>query len=130
MCNWQNRISPYGIGNIQLNADVFADACNIIFQASRQRNKITYSDLMSQLRQLNHRKIFRGTIGIILDEVNLQVSSITNPSIYPSAIVVHRGTTEPGPGFWNVACGLKPPVGIAANRRSVQLQQYQNFPFP
>lgn len=129
MCNWQVINFPYGIGRIQIPAQVIQDACRIIWQAAQRRQTITYADLMNQLKRLGHQKINRGTIGKIVGEVSNQVSQVTNPSIYPSAIVVSGGTNQPGHGFWGLNMGTNPPSGVHSNQRRNALQQYQNDVF-
>ena len=84
---------------------------------------------MSQLKGIGHAKINRGTIGAILGEVSNQVAQNTNPSVYPSSIVVRKGTNQPGNGFWGVNMGTNPP-SIAPNaQRRIALQQYQRDTF-
>lgn len=132
MCNWQDIDFPYGRGIIQIPAQVIQDACGAIWQMAQRRQGIAYiayADLMNQLKCLGHQKINRGTIGKIIGEVSDQVSQVTNPSIYPSAIVVRRGTSQPGDGFWGLIMGTNPPSGVPHNQRRNALQQYQNDAF-
>ena len=129
MCNWQDREFRYGKGRIQIAAQTFQDACEIILQAAQKRQTISYTMVMDDLKQLGHPKINRGTIGHIVGEVSVQVSQITSPSIYPSSIVVRSGTNQPGDGFWGVDTGTNPPSGVPCNNRTNALQHYQNDVF-
>lgn len=126
MCNWQNKIVVKKDGRkIELPSDVFRDACQIIWQSAKKKMVICYSEVESQLKRLGHRKINRGTIGDIVGEVSAQVSQITTPSIYPSAIVVHKGDQNVGEGFWEVDTGTNPPSKAPPNQRKDALKQYQ-----
>lgn len=129
MCNWQDMEFPYAIGRIQIDAQTIQVACEIIFRASQRSQTISYTEVMNELKRLGCPKINRGTIGHIVGEVSVQVSQITNPSIYPSAIVVRSGTNQPGDGFWGVDTGTNPPSGVSCNNRRNALQQYQNDVF-
>jgi hypothetical protein len=129
MCNWQDITRSYGMGKIQINVQVIRDACDIIQQRAQSRQTITYADLMVQLKHRGHRKINRRTIGHIVGEVSTQVAQVTNPSIYPSAIVVRKDTNKPGEGFWGLDMGTHPPKKVPTNQRAPTLQQYQNEVF-
>ena len=129
MCNWQDIEFPYGIGRIQIDARTIQAACEIIFGVAQKSQTISYTEVMNELKSLGCPKINRGTIGHIVGEVSVQVSQITNPSIYPSAIVVRSGTNQPGDGFWGVNTGTNPPSGVPRNNRRNALQQYQNDVF-
>ena len=125
MCNWRD-ISVRGI---HIDAQTIQDACRIIHRTAQKHKTITYTDLMDGLKQLRHRGINRGTIGSIVGEVSIQVSQLTNPSIYPSAIVVRRDTNQPGKGFWGLNTGSNPPDIAPQNQRQNSLQQYQQNVF-
>jgi len=130
MCNWQDIVRPYGKGRkIQLSAKVVMDACNIIWQVAQKKQRIAYSELMSILKQQGNRKINRATIGHIVGEVSIQVSQVTNPSIYPSAIVVRKGTNQSGKGFWGLDDGSSPPSAVPQNQQRQKMQQYQDDVF-
>ena len=130
MCNWQDINPSYGEGRkIQLSAQVISNACNIIWEAAQKRQRIAYADLMNKLKQMGHRKINRATVGHIVGEVSTQVSQVTNPSIYPSAIVVRKDTNQPGKGFWGLDRGSNPPSAVPRNQQEQMLQQYQNDVF-
>ena len=81
------------------------------------------------LKQKGYEKINRGTIGHIVGEVRNQVSHVTNPSVYPSAIVVRRDTNQPGKGFWGLDEGSNPPSEVPQNQQKQMLQKYQNDVF-
>ena len=108
MCKWRDITFRDGGGRIQIPAKVISDACKIIRQMAQKGRVVTYSELMDQLKSLGHRKISRRTIGKIVGEVSNQVSRVTNPSIYPSAIVVRKDTNQPGNGFWGLEEGTNP----------------------
>ena len=129
MCNWQDINFPYGIGKIQIPAQVIQDTCRTIWQVAQKKQTIAYADLMNQLKRLGHQKINRGTIGRIVGEVSNQVSQVTQPSIYPSAIVVKKYSNQPGNGFWELSMGTNPPSGVPCNQQRNALQQYQNDVF-
>lgn len=129
MCNWQDIEFPYARGRIQIAAQTIQAACETIFRAAQRRQTISYTEVMNELKRLGCPKINRGTIGSIVGEVSIQVSQITKPSIYPSAIVVRSGTYQPGEGFWGVDTGTHPPSRVAHNNRGNALQQYQNDVF-
>jgi hypothetical protein len=117
------------MGKIQINARVIRDACDIIRQRAQNRQTITYTDLMVELKHKDHRKMNRRTIGHIVGEVSTQVAQVTDPSIYPSAIVVRKDTNQPGKGFWGLDMGTNPPEKVPNNQRDLTLQQYQNDVF-
>jgi hypothetical protein len=133
MCNWQDIVAikkgKKRIQKIPLPARVFSDACRIIHQRAQEKRRIYYKDLENELKSFGHRKIYRGTIGDIVGEVSVQVSQLTNPSIYPSAIVVRMDTNRVGVGFWGVDRGTNPPSEVPQNQRQNKLQQYQNDAF-
>jgi len=129
MCNWQDINFPYARGNIQINAQVIHAACQIIWQAAQRKEIITYNEVMNQLKHLGHERINRGTIGPIVGEVSDQVSQVTNPSVYPSAIVVRIGTNQPGIGFWSLDEGTNPPSDVPTNQQQGALEQYQQDAF-
>lgn len=129
MCNWKDINFPYARGKIQISAQTIQAACEIIFQASQRRQTISYTEVKDELQHRGHRKINRDTIGTIVGKVSIQVSQITNPSIYPSSIVVRKGTSQPGDGFWDLDTGTNPPTGVPRNNRNNSLQQYQEDVF-
>ena len=129
MCDWQDINISYGEGRIQINARVISDACDLIRQRAQDRQTITYSDLMNQLKDKGHGKINRGTIGHIVGEVSNQIAQVTDPSVYPSAIVVRKDTDQPGEGFWGLDMGMNPPEKVPFDHRVQTLQQYQNDVF-
>jgi len=129
MCDWEDINPRYGMGKIQISAKVIRDTCDIIRQRAQNRQIVTYSDLMVQLKREGHRKINRGTIGHIVGEVSTQVAQVTDPSVYPSAIVVRKDTNKPGEGFWGLDTGTNPPEKVPNNQRDLTLQQYQKDVF-
>ncbi len=129
MCNWQDIIFPYARGKIRISADTIRDACEIIRQAAQKKRYITYTELMDSLKDKGHRKINRGTIGKIVGEVSTQISQVTSPSVYPSAIVVNKNTSRTGHGFWGLDAGTAPPSEVPPNQRTQMLRQYQNDVF-
>ena len=131
MCNWQNTVIKQAGGSrrIPIDAQVIQDACTIIYRQAQTGEPIIYTDLMNQLKQLGYRKINRGTIDGIVGEVSNQVSQLTNPSVYPSAIVVRGGSNQPGPGFWGLNSGTNPPNRVTQNQRRIQLDQHQQHVF-
>jgi len=129
MCQWKSISVKLGRGTIQISAQTIKDACDIILQAAKKGQVIHYSDLWNMLKQLGHRGINRGTIGSIVGEVSIQISQVTNPSIYPSAIVVRKDTGKPGEGFWGLDSGTNPPSRVPKNMRAKALQQYQHDVF-
>jgi len=129
MCNWQDITRSYGVGKIQINAQVIEDACDIIRQRAQRKQTITYTDLMVQLKHKGHGKINRGTIGHIVGEVSTQVAQVTNPSVYPSAIVIRKDTDQPGEGFWGLNSGTNPPEKVPDSQKAQMLRQYQNDVF-
>jgi hypothetical protein len=112
-----------------IQAATFQDAYNIIRECAKARKMIPYSDLMIELKKNNCRKINRKTIGNIVGEVSDQVSLTTKPSVYPSSIVVHKGTKETGKGFWNLDEGTLAPKTIRVDLRKKSLDQYQKDVF-
>jgi len=80
---------------------------------------------MEELKKLGHRKINRGTIGAILWEVSDQISMNTNPSVYPTVLVVRKGTKHLGPGFWELDKGTNPPCNITPLQRTLVERQYR-----
>ena len=129
MCNWQNIAFPYARGRIRIDAQTIQAACEIIFHAAQKGQTISYTEVMDELRRLGCSKINRGTIGSTVGEVSVQVSQITKPSIYPSAIVVRNSTSQPGEGFWGVNTGTNPPSSVVRINRQKALQQYQHDEF-
>lgn len=130
MCDWRDINPSYGRhGRILLNARTISGACDIIRKTAQQRQTIVYSDLMNQLKDKGHRKISRRTIGLILGEVCNQVAQATDPSIYPSVIVVRKDTKKPGKGFWGLYVGANPPGKVPHDQRGKTLQQYQKDVF-
>lgn len=130
MCNWKDKEFHYRkTGKIQLRANSFAETCNIISRVAQKKQVIAYSDLMQMLKQKGHEKINRGTIGHIVGEVSNQVSQSTNPSVYPSAIVIRKDINQPGKGFWGLDEGSNPPSAVPQNQRKQMLQKYQNDVF-
>jgi len=133
MCNWEDKVVTKGKTRkrkIPIPAGVFSDACRIIRQrAQEKQGPIRYKDLENELKNLGHRKIYRGTIGDIVGEVSIQVSQVTNPSIYPSAIVVRKDTNQVGIGFWGLHTGTNRPLEVSQNQRRNKLREYQNDVF-
>ena len=129
MCMWCDRIIPYASGYLRIPAIVIRDACYIIKEAAENRRYICYSELMEKLKAMGHRKINRGTIGWIVGEVSNKIAINTNPSIYPSAIVVRKGTQSPGSGFWTLKVGTDPPSKVSSSRRRYALLRYQHAVF-
>jgi len=129
MCNWQDIEFPYARGRIRISAQTTQAACEIIFRATQRRQTISYTGVENELKRLGCPKINRGTIGHIVGEVSVQVSQITNPSIYPSSIVVRVETDQPGDKFWDNNTGTHPPSGVPCDNRRDALQQYRNDVF-
>ena len=128
MVDWKDTTFDYGTGKIQISGVTLQDTCDIIQEASKKEEKIVYSDIMNQLKR-GHKKISRRTIGLIVGEVSIQVSAITNPSVYPSSVVIRKDLGVPGKGFWGVDTGTLPPNKVPENQRKVALQQYQKNTF-
>jgi len=132
MCRWKDVPCKYGRGRVIIPAQVIRDACQIIWQAAQQRQLIDYSTVIDQLKARGHHTrapINRITIGKIVGEVSDQVSQNTNPSVYPSAIVVRRGTNRPGKGFWGLSKGTNPPSRVPSANQRAAIRQYQNDVF-
>jgi len=126
MCEWQDIYFRYAEGKIRIGARVIRDACDIIWKRAQNRQTITYADLMNLLKDRGHEKINRGTIGHIVGEVSSRIAQFTNPSIYPSAIVVRKDTNQPGRDFWGLDTGNNPPSQVAPDQRAQMLQKYQS----
>ena len=127
MCNWSDVEIVFRDGKrVKIPAATIIDACEIIKDAAKQRRLITYTEIMDQLKARGNRKINRATIGGIVGEVSAQVSKVTNPSIYPSAIVVLKGTNYPGNGFWGIDTGTNPPKNVPEKMRRVVIRRYQD----
>lgn len=130
MVVWKNRVFDYASGGkILISAAVFKDAYDIIREHAKKKSVVAYSDLMDKLKKRNHTKINRGTIGSIIGEISNQISLITKPSIYPSSIVVHKGSTNTGIGFWALKKGTMPPSKIPIKNRKMALSTYQRDVF-
>ena len=115
---------------IIIDAATLKDAYDILNNWIKSNDKpIAYSELMAKLKEKSHPKIYRGSIGHIIGHVSDQVSFITNPSIYPSSIVVHKGTCDTGDGFWALERGTLPPIKVLEDNRKAQLSKYQNDVF-
>jgi hypothetical protein len=125
MCDWQD----ISVRKIRIDAQTIQDACKIIHKAAQKKETIVYRVLEDQLKQLGHRGINRGTVGNIVGEVSVRVSQLTNPSIYPSAIVIRKDTCKPGKGFWEINEGTNPPDKVPLNQRENELQEYQQNVF-
>jgi len=121
MCDWQD----VNVRGRIFSAKVIRDACEIIRQTAQKGELIYYSDLIKRLKQLGHKHIDRFVIGDIVGEVSIQVSRLTAPSIYPSAIVVRKDTKEPGDGFWGLDTGTNPPNKLPPHQKRNGLEQYQ-----
>jgi len=129
MYNWEDRVFRYGRGKIMISAETFRDTYRIIKESARNGNYIYYSEVMDKLKRLGHRKINRGTIGGIVGEVSIMVANSTNPSVYPSAIVVKKNSIEPGKGFWGLDRGTNPPSMVPPDKRREALSEYQETVF-
>ncbi|MCX8173440.1 MAG: hypothetical protein N3F63_02360 [Thermoplasmata archaeon] len=132
MCNWEDIC----IGkNAVIPADVLRTTCEILQEVAKQRRTIAYGELIDLLKEKYVANIYisryinRFTIGRILDEVNKQVANTTNPSIYPSSIVVTKDTGKPGDGFWEVQYGTQPPARVQQQNRVDALTKYQQAVF-
>jgi hypothetical protein len=130
MINWtdQDFYNKRG-AKTTISAATFREACHFIRQHAKTGNFLPYSELMNKLKKSGYRKIHRGTIGSIVGEVSDQVSLTTNPSVYPSAIIVHKGTEDTGKGFWALEEGTLPPKSIPVELRKKALGQYQKDVF-
>jgi len=129
MCNWRDITIYRETGNIQISAETIQVACNIILQCAQKKQTITYGELMNELKLRGCQKINRGTIGHIVGTVSEEVSRNTNPSIYPSAIVVRSSSSNPGAGFWTVDTGTNPPSKVPLTNRKNALKKYQDDVF-
>ena len=129
MVAWKDTTFNYGKGKIMISGAAIKDAHDIILEISKKKSPIYYSDLMNRLKQRDHRKISRRTIGDIIGEVSNKVSSATAPSVYPSAVVIRKDSRAPGEGFWGLDAGTSPPSKVPSNHRKVALQQYQKNVF-
>jgi hypothetical protein len=129
MCKWQSITFFHETGQITIPAQVLEDACGIIFKVAQNKQTIAYADVISQLQNMGHQGISKGTINEILAEVNNQISQNTTPSIYPSSIVIQSGGNQPGKLFWRVSTGTNPPSSVLSNQRRRALHQYQNDVF-
>jgi len=125
MCNWRD----ISVRKIRIDAQTIQDACKIIHHSAQRKEIIIYTNLMNQLKQLGHHGINRGTIGNIVGEVSARVSQLTNPSIYPSAIVIRKDTCQPGKGFWELEDGTNSPDKVPPSQRENQLREYQQRVF-
>jgi len=129
LVDWKDTTFDYGTGKIQISGVTLQDTCDIIQESSKKEKKILYSNIMNQLKQRGHKKISRRTIGAIVGEVSIQVSAITNPSVYPSSVVIRKDSGVPGEGFWGVDSGTFPPNKVPKNQQKVALRQYQKNVF-
>lgn len=135
MCNWQDKVVDKGKTKTiirKIPEQVFSDACRIIHQMAQERRVICYSDLEYRLKNEGHGIVSRLIIGDIVGEVSIQVSQVTNPSIYPSAIVVHKNAKTVGEGFWGIDTGTNPPSKyqrLSQKQKENLLQQYRNDVF-
>jgi hypothetical protein len=125
MCDWQD----VSVRKIRIDAQTVRDTCKIIHQMAQKKEKIIYTDLMSELKRLGHHGTNRGTIGTVVGEVSARVSQLTSPSSYPSAIVIRKDRQQPGKGFWELDEGTNPPNKIAPSLRQSQLEEYQHEVF-
>lgn len=129
MFDWEDRVFRFGRRKITIPAETFRDAYRIIKESAQNGKYICYSEIMDRLKNLGHQKINRGTIGGIVGEVSIKVASSTNPSVYPSAIVVNKNTTKPGKGFWGLDRGTDPPSMVPPDKRQKALRTYQETVF-
>jgi hypothetical protein len=123
---WKDTTFEYDKGEIQIPGITIGDAYDIILVYAKRKSCVYYSDVINELKRRGHKKISRRTIGSIVGEVSIQISLATNPSIYPSSIVVRKDTENPGEGFWGVDTGTSPPSSVPLKERSVRLKRYQN----
>lgn len=131
MITWETRefVSKKG-RRIIIDGATLKDAYDILKNwVKANDNPIAYSKLMDKLKEKNHPKIYRGSIGHIVGHVSDKVSVITNPSIYPSSIVVHKGTWITGDGFWDLEEGTLPPNKVPIKNRRAALSSYQRDVF-
>ena len=129
MINWNDKRFPCGKGSIEISGSTLKDTFNIIHEYAKRQEKIPYSELINRLKQKGNKKISRRTIGFIVGEVSIQVSSDTKSSIYPSAIVIRKDSSIPGEGFWGVDSGTTPPSDCPKEHRKIELQKYQKNVF-
>jgi len=131
MCKWEEIVIVQAGGRrrIPISDKAVEDTCTILYQQAQAHKTINYTDLMGKLKKLRHRSITRGTIGGIVGGVNSQVSQITNPSVYPSALVVRKDTGKPGDGFWLLAMGSNPPSRVPLRLRAGRWNQYKKDVF-
>jgi len=131
MIAWETQefVSKSG-RRIIIDGVTLKDAYNILNNWVKSNDQpIAYSVLMAKLKENGHPKIYRGSIGHIVGHVSDQVSEVTNPSIYPSSIVVHKGTWNTGDEFWTLEGGTLPPNKVIKANRKAQLSMYQNDVF-
>ncbi len=129
LIDWKDTTFEYGKGKIQISGKTIQAAYDIIQEVSKKKARIEYFEIINQLKQSGHKKISRRTIGTIVGEVSIQISDVTNPSVYPSSVVIGKNSGTPGEGFWEVDTGTLPPNKVPANQRKVALQQYQKNVF-
>lgn len=130
LVNWIDRDFRDKRGaETMIEAATFQDTYNILKKQAKARERIPYSELMTELKKNNHRRISRKTIGSIVGEVSDQISLRTKPSVYPSSIVVLKGTNITGKGFWDLGEGTLPPNAVQVTLRGKALDQYQKDVF-
>jgi hypothetical protein len=128
MIIWKSQVFVSRNGrNVPIEGAALKDAYDLLYQwVLKEKTCIPYSTLMDSLKAKNHRNIQRGSIGHIVGHISEQVAIATMPkSIYPSSIVVLKGTCNTGDGFWLVDEGSNPPSNIASGAKKKALQTYQ-----
>ena len=129
LIDWKDTTFDYGKGKIKISGATIGDAYKIILKYAKKRSKIHYSVIINELKRLGHTKISRRTIGSIVGDVSIQISRVTDPSIYPSSIVVRKDHDTPGEGFWGVDSGKSPPSDVKTKQQKIKLQEYQKNVF-
>jgi hypothetical protein len=128
---WKTQRFSDGAWHITIDGATIKDAYEIIHEWTEKNHEcIAYSDLMTELKQRGHPKIYRRSIGHIVGHITNQIAIATQPaSVYPSSIVVHKWTRNTGDGFWGLDKGSSPPYKVAPVNRRQKLDEYQNAVF-
>lgn len=125
MCSWKNTTVKIGKNTTTLPPSVFRDTCRILARVAKNKSIISYSDLITQLKNRKHKAICRATIGQILYVVAKEVYK--NHKVYITSIVVHKGTQNLGDGFWSLSFGKNSPLRNAKNKSYLQKCQIATY---